>query len=1166
MSGSLGNLNIYLGLNTLEFEKALNSSDYKTQKFTKQLQINFENAQQRVKTFSERTTKYLNNIEKAANSINNSTKWQLVETATRVLGGSAKNAAQQIIKLADAHTELKNRIKLVTEDSVSEAKAIQAVYDISSKTFQSADATAQVYTKFASSAKELGIAQSEVARLTETVNKTIALSGVSAASAEAGLLQFSQALDKGRLNGQELSSVMTQTPALAKAIADGLGVPVGALKELGEKGVLTTDVIIKALQKMGVEIDRLFSANDTTLSGAFVNLNNAAQKWVGELNQGLVSTKSIAGVVNTIANNFDTMAKGAGVLALFGGYVAARPKIQQLAEHQKALKIAKEKQIVEREAAKTLSLTTQANYEKARSEYNLAQAEVQNIAYAKQQIVVERELLVARLKSATTQEQRAALTSQILSLRQQELAMTKLQKAAEEQVIAVKQGVKVAYMENAAAQSAYQAGLIKSSALMNVYRGVVRGATAELQMMKAAFLSNPLMLGITALTVVASFAGYWFATADATEEATQKAKDYVQSVDTSKAALEKMSAAALQKQLKDLEESKAAFNKKIEEQKKKAAELQKQLEELSKGEMLNYGADTLYSFASNAEKAKKVQGELIDLNADLDQSMRDLDATNERYNATREHYNQLLGIGANKTPDVTDKTFLFSKSLDELGISAEDAKNKLQSLFSMFAGQGILAFQQGDKIVGYANDKLQEDLNKLAADKVRAGLKGKALYNHDAEQEALRKGYQGEAKDKFIEAYVGAQLAKENNRKSGRSKKSKIDYVKQYTDQLTQMQQRLAELKANASDIALYGEPSQYQEVNRLTQDIAANAEKYKHFGAEGLTKLKAMAEQIDKAQQAVNIAQFAYNNEQKLTAMEFELELLGKTRQEQELLRYGNQLDIEAARLKIGMSEENIAKLDEEIAKLKERYAIIQAEKEKAKEDPIQGIKNGWETIKADVTDVAKNMENVTVNAFNGMSNALTDMVMTGKANFGDLAKSIIKDIVQMTIRMAMFKAISSAFGGFSGGGEVTAPSLHWKGGLVGFDTGGFTGLGGKYTPAGIVHKGEYVITKEATSRIGLDYLNYLNYGAAFAGRRGFSNGGGVGVPKVPAVGQRANNGTQNITVKVINQGEPVQAEVSTKQKGEQLEITLELMKTIARNEANQVIQTNFRAGGAFS
>ena len=61
---------------------------------------------------------------------------------------------------------------------------------------------------------------------------------------------------------------------------------------------------------------------------------------------------------------------------------------------------------------------------------------------------------------------------------------------------------------------------------------------------------------------------------------------------------------------------------------------------------------------------------------------------------------------------------------------------------------------------------------------------------------------------------------------------------------------------------------------------------------------------------------------DEKLRAMEFELELLGKTRQEQELLQYNHQLDLEAARLKIGMSQENIAKLDEEIAKLKERRA----------------------------------------------------------------------------------------------------------------------------------------------------------------------------------------------------------------------------------------------------
>ena len=45
-------------------------------------------------------------------------------------------------------------------------------------------------------------------------------------------------------------------------------------------------------------------------------------------------------------------------------------------------------------------------------------------------------------------------------------------------------------------------------------------------------------------------------------------------------------------------------------------------------------------------------------------------------------------------------------------------------------------------------------------------------------------------------------------------------------------------------------------------------------------------------------------------------------------------------------------------------------------------------------------------------------------------------------------------------------------------YATGGYTGNGGKYQPMGIVHGGEYVMTKEATSRLGVATLNALNYG----------------------------------------------------------------------------------------
>nr|DAS99829.1 MAG TPA: minor tail protein [Caudoviricetes sp.] len=57
-------------------------------------------------------------------------------------------------------------------------------------------------------------------------------------------------------------------------------------------------------------------------------------------------------------------------------------------------------------------------------------------------------------------------------------------------------------------------------------------------------------------------------------------------------------------------------------------------------------------------------------------------------------------------------------------------------------------------------------------------------------------------------------------------------------------------------------------------------------------------------------------------------------------------------------------------------------------------------------------------------------------------------------------------------------------------YSSGGYTGNGGKYEPMGIVHGGEYVMTKEATSRLGINTLNALNYGkrALIAGGLGIS------------------------------------------------------------------------------
>lgn len=392
-----------------------------------------------------------------------------------------------------------------------------------------------------------------------------------------------------------------------------------------------------------------------------------------------------------------------------------------------------------------------------------------------------------------------------------------------------------------------------------------------------------------------------------------------------------------------------------------------------------------------------------------------------------------------------------------------------------------------------------------------------------------------------------------------------VDYVKQYTEQLSRMQEQLAQIKANSQDLDVFGGVSQYQEVNKLTQDIAANADKYAHYGAEGIANLKRLAGEIDSANQQFNIKQFGVTNSDKIKELEFQLQLMGKTRQEQEQLQFNHQLEQEAARLKAGMSENNIALLDEEIAKIKQLHEEYQANAEKMKSDPMAGIRDGFNRFGQDAENIMGNVSNITLKAFDGMSGALTDLVMTGKADFGSLAKSIIKDIIQMTIKMMIFKAVSSMFGGKSDGGIVGSIDERYVGGLVGFDEGGFTGIGGKYQPAGLVHKGEYVMTKEATSLLGVDFLNYLNYQTK-AKPKGFSVGGAVGGGSSYAAPLMTSNQPSNIKVNIINNGAPTQAEVESKQTGDGLEITIKLIDQIADERYSKNIQRDFgRNGGAY-
>lgn len=221
---------------------------------------------------------------------------------------------REIVRAADAWQGLENRLRLVTDGQQELAQATDAVFGIAQRTSQGVDSVAQVYQRFAQNADTLGVSQREVAQLTETVGKAIAVSGGSAAAAEGALQQFGQALGSGVLRGEEFNSVMEGAPGLAQALAVGLGVPVGALREMAAQGKITGDVIVESLIKAQASVDGQFGTRVETIGQAFTKLENSLTKFIGQASKASGASSTIANSLGFVADNLDAVVTLAGTL------------------------------------------------------------------------------------------------------------------------------------------------------------------------------------------------------------------------------------------------------------------------------------------------------------------------------------------------------------------------------------------------------------------------------------------------------------------------------------------------------------------------------------------------------------------------------------------------------------------------------------------------------------------------------------------------------------------------------------------------------------------------------------------------------------------------------------------------------------------------------------
>ncbi|MFY1852374.1 phage tail length tape measure family protein [Achromobacter xylosoxidans] len=156
--------------------------------------------------------------------------------------------------------------------------------------------------------------------------------------------------------------------------------------------------------------------------------------------------------------------------------------------------------------------------------------------------------------------------------------------------------------------------------------------------------------------------------------------------------------------------------------------------------------------------------------------------------------------------------------------------------------------------------------------------------------------------------------------------------------------------------------------------------------------------------------------------------------------------------------------------------------------------------------------LEDVLSGNFDNIGSKFADMIfkMAANAAAANLAQALFGDFGKSG---QIGGLIGSAFAGiFGGGGSGSAPTAAQVGaagdGLMFFAEGGYTGAGGKYDPAGVVHAGEYVIPADATRRLGVGFLDRL---------RGYADGGYVGANGAMPMMQSGST-----RVEIINNGTP--------------------------------------------
>ena len=203
-------------------------------------------------------------------------------------------ATTKLLEFADATQRIENRIKLALTPGQKIDDLFQRVGDSAKRSRQPLEATATAFFRIQQASKTLGITQEQSLKSTELFNKLLTVQGVSMHESRSALLQFSQALQSGRFQGDEFRAISEILPSIIDLIAEATGRSVTELRELARQGKITPRVMLNALGNNAQMIEKLFLKTNVTISQGFNILSTEIFKTFRDLMKNQSSVQLIA--------------------------------------------------------------------------------------------------------------------------------------------------------------------------------------------------------------------------------------------------------------------------------------------------------------------------------------------------------------------------------------------------------------------------------------------------------------------------------------------------------------------------------------------------------------------------------------------------------------------------------------------------------------------------------------------------------------------------------------------------------------------------------------------------------------------------------------------------------------------------------------------------------